>query len=87
MAALTARLLDSLYGPGFPALSAPEEDPVPANMTAEAVAQTWYRMLHTLGRRGWGGRDGDGARGGHGVEGSKLDSSEIDGLRIGDEFI
>ena len=85
MAALTARLLDSLYGPGFPALSAPEEDPVPANMTAEAVAQTWYRMLHTLGRWGWGGCDGDGAPGGHGVKGSYLDKPEMNKLRLGDD--
>ncbi|XP_043195120.1 ral GTPase-activating protein subunit beta-like isoform X3 [Amphibalanus amphitrite] len=49
MTALTARLLESMYGPGFPALAVSEEDAVPASMAPEAVAQTWYRMLHTIG--------------------------------------
>ncbi|XP_037072244.1 ral GTPase-activating protein subunit beta-like [Pollicipes pollicipes] len=49
MTALTARLLESMYGPGFPTLAVPEEDAVPAAMSAEAVAQTWYRILHTIG--------------------------------------
>ena len=58
MTALTARLLESMYGPGFPALAVPEEDAVPVSMAPEAVAQSWYRMLHTIGTRRGGGRGG-----------------------------
>ncbi|KAL4717214.1 hypothetical protein ACJJTC_017101 [Scirpophaga incertulas] len=48
---LTARLLRHLYGPHFPAPVLGEEDAnlVPADMSAEAVVQSWYRMLHTIG--------------------------------------
>ncbi|XP_037300886.1 ral GTPase-activating protein subunit beta-like [Manduca sexta] len=48
---LTARLLTILYGPMFPALPIAEEDAnlIPADMSSEAVIQTWYRILHTIG--------------------------------------
>ncbi|XP_059062212.1 ral GTPase-activating protein subunit beta [Achroia grisella] len=48
---LTARLLKHMYGPTFPAMPISEEDSnlVPADMSAEAVMQSWYRMLHTIG--------------------------------------
>ncbi|XP_013170001.1 PREDICTED: ral GTPase-activating protein subunit beta [Papilio xuthus] len=48
---LTARLLAHMYGPMFPAMPIGEEDAnlVPADMSAEAVMQTWYRILHTIG--------------------------------------
>ncbi|KAM3965432.1 LOW QUALITY PROTEIN: ral GTPase-activating protein subunit beta-like [Aphomia sociella] len=48
---LTARLLKHMYGPTFPAMPISEEDAnlVPADMSAEAVMQSWYRMLHTIG--------------------------------------
>ncbi|XP_013140740.1 PREDICTED: ral GTPase-activating protein subunit beta [Papilio polytes] len=48
---LTARLLAHMYGPMFPAMPIGEEDAnlVPAEMSAEAVMQTWYRVLHTIG--------------------------------------
>ncbi|KPJ14465.1 Ral GTPase-activating protein subunit beta [Papilio machaon] len=48
---LTARLLTHMYGPMFPAMPIGEEDVnlVPADMSAEAVMQTWYRILHTIG--------------------------------------
>jgi len=49
--ALTARLLGFMYGPGFPAMNIAKEDAdlVPAEMTNECVAQSWYRFLHSLG--------------------------------------
>ncbi|CAH2049064.1 unnamed protein product, partial [Iphiclides podalirius] len=48
---LTARLLAHMYGPHFPVMPIGEEDAnlVPADMSAEAVMQTWYRILHTIG--------------------------------------
>ncbi|XP_060804490.1 ral GTPase-activating protein subunit beta isoform X2 [Amyelois transitella] len=48
---LTARLLKHMYGPLFPAMPISEEDAglVPADMSAEAVMQSWYRILHTIG--------------------------------------
>ncbi|KAJ8714733.1 hypothetical protein PYW07_002958 [Mythimna separata] len=49
--ALTARLLKHMYGPLFPIMPISEEDAnlIPADMSAEAVMQSWYRMLHTIG--------------------------------------
>ncbi|XP_041980537.1 ral GTPase-activating protein subunit beta isoform X2 [Aricia agestis] len=48
---LTRRLLRHMYGPLFPAMPISEEDAqlVPADMSAEAVVQAWYRILHTIG--------------------------------------
>ncbi|XP_073960572.1 ral GTPase-activating protein subunit beta [Choristoneura fumiferana] len=48
---LTARLLTHMYGPQFPAMPISEEDTnlVPPDMSAEAVMQSWYRILHTIG--------------------------------------
>ena len=49
--ALTSRLLVFMYGPGFPVMNIPKEDTdlVPAEMTNEGVAQSWYRFLHRSG--------------------------------------
>ncbi|XP_031364610.1 ral GTPase-activating protein subunit beta isoform X5 [Apis dorsata] len=49
--ALTARLLQIMYGPMFPELKINEEDSqlVPSTMSDEAVAQAWYRLLRTIG--------------------------------------
>ncbi|CAL7934379.1 unnamed protein product [Xylocopa violacea] len=49
--ALTARLLQIMYGPMFPELKISEEDSqlVPLTMLDEAVAQAWYRLLRTIG--------------------------------------
>lgn len=49
--ALTARLLDFMYGPSFPELKIPDEDShlIPADMTNESVAQSWYRFLRIVG--------------------------------------
>lgn len=49
--ALTARLLEFTYGPAFPELKISEEDAqlIPADMTNDCVAQTWYRLLRTIG--------------------------------------
>ncbi|KAM7352661.1 ral GTPase-activating protein subunit beta isoform 4-T4 [Cochliomyia hominivorax] len=49
--ALTARLLEFTYGPAFPELKISEEDAqlIPAGMTNDCVAQTWYRFLRTIG--------------------------------------
>ncbi|CAK1542009.1 unnamed protein product [Leptosia nina] len=48
---LTARLLKHMYGPLFPAMPISDEDAnlVPADMSAESVMQSWYRVLHTIG--------------------------------------
>ncbi|VVC92050.1 unnamed protein product [Leptidea sinapis] len=48
---LTARLLKHMYGPLFPVMPISEDDAnlVPADMSGEAVMQTWYRVLHTIG--------------------------------------
>ncbi|KAK0179173.1 hypothetical protein PV327_007988 [Microctonus hyperodae] len=49
--ALTAKLLNIMYGPMFPELKINEEDAqvVPSTMSDEAVAQAWYRLLRTVG--------------------------------------
>ncbi|XP_065334606.1 ral GTPase-activating protein subunit beta isoform X7 [Cloeon dipterum] len=49
--ALTARLLEFLYGPNFPELKISEEDAhlCPQNMSRDCIAQTWFRMVHTIG--------------------------------------
>ncbi|XP_033225547.1 ral GTPase-activating protein subunit beta isoform X3 [Belonocnema kinseyi] len=49
--ALTARLLQIMYGPMFPELKINEEDSqlVPLSMSHEAVSQAWYRLLRTVG--------------------------------------
>ncbi|XP_024939049.1 ral GTPase-activating protein subunit beta isoform X11 [Cephus cinctus] len=49
--ALTAKLLQIMYGPTFPELKISEEDAqlVPPTMSDEAVAQAWYRLLRTVG--------------------------------------
>ncbi|XP_055299227.1 ral GTPase-activating protein subunit beta isoform X13 [Sitodiplosis mosellana] len=49
--ALTARLLEFLYGPSFPELKILEEDAqlIPSGMTNDCIAQTWYRFLRTIG--------------------------------------
>ncbi|XP_022824667.1 ral GTPase-activating protein subunit beta-like [Spodoptera litura] len=49
--ALTARLLKHMYGPLFPVMPISEEDAnlIPPDMSAEAVMQSWYRILHTIG--------------------------------------
>lgn len=48
---LTARLLKHMYGPLFPVMPISEEDAnlIPVDMSAEAVMQSWYRILHTIG--------------------------------------
>ncbi|KAF7994357.1 hypothetical protein HCN44_003829 [Aphidius gifuensis] len=49
--ALTAKLLNIMYGPMFPELKISEEDMtlVPSTISDEAVAQAWYRLLRTIG--------------------------------------
>ncbi|XP_021916328.1 ral GTPase-activating protein subunit beta isoform X3 [Zootermopsis nevadensis] len=49
--ALTARLLEFMYGPSFPELKICEEDAqlIPALMTNDCIAQSWFRFLHCLG--------------------------------------
>lgn len=49
--ALTARLLDFMYGPSFPELKIPDEDNqlIPVDMTNDCVAQSWYRFLRIIG--------------------------------------
>ncbi|XP_054741767.1 ral GTPase-activating protein subunit beta isoform X8 [Anastrepha obliqua] len=49
--ALTARLLEFTYGSAFPELKISDEDAqlIPADMTNDCVAQTWYRFLRTIG--------------------------------------
>ncbi|KAJ9585304.1 hypothetical protein L9F63_002889, partial [Diploptera punctata] len=49
--ALTARLLDFMYGPTFPELKISEEDAqlIPSGMTNDCIAQSWFRFLHCLG--------------------------------------
>ncbi|XP_011305025.1 ral GTPase-activating protein subunit beta isoform X2 [Fopius arisanus] len=49
--ALTARLLNIMYGPMFPGLKISDEDAqlIPPTMSDEAVAQAWYRLLRTVG--------------------------------------
>ncbi|CAG9130069.1 unnamed protein product [Plutella xylostella] len=48
---LTARLLRHMYPPLFPPVPVSEEDStlIPPDMSADAVMQTWYRILHTIG--------------------------------------
>ncbi|XP_069691801.1 ral GTPase-activating protein subunit beta isoform X2 [Periplaneta americana] len=49
--ALTARLLEFMYGPTFPELKISEEDAqlIPTGMTNDCIAQSWFRFLHCLG--------------------------------------
>lgn len=49
--ALTARLLEFMYGPSFPELKIPDEDNllIPLEMTNDCVAQSWYRFLRIMG--------------------------------------
>ncbi|EDW82732.2 uncharacterized protein Dwil_GK24981 [Drosophila willistoni] len=49
--ALTARLLEFSYGPAFPPLKNADEDGqlIPAGMSNDCVAQTWYRFLRMIG--------------------------------------
>ncbi|XP_046680687.1 ral GTPase-activating protein subunit beta isoform X3 [Homalodisca vitripennis] len=49
--ALTQRLLDFMYGPGFPELKILEEDSalIPPGMTNSCIAQCWFRFLHCIG--------------------------------------
>ncbi|XP_033610459.1 ral GTPase-activating protein subunit beta isoform X8 [Cryptotermes secundus] len=49
--ALTARLLEFMYGPSFPELKIPEEDAqlIPVGMSNDCIAQSWFRFLHCLG--------------------------------------
>ncbi|KRG02477.1 uncharacterized protein Dmoj_GI16114, isoform B [Drosophila mojavensis] len=49
--ALTARLLEFSYGPDFTQLKNAEEDSqlIPAGMSNDCVAQTWYRFLRMIG--------------------------------------
>ncbi|KAF4523460.1 hypothetical protein B566_EDAN008869 [Ephemera danica] len=49
--ALTARLLEFTYGPSFPELRISEEDAqlIPSSMSRDCIAQSWFRMMHTLG--------------------------------------
>ncbi|XP_055376410.1 ral GTPase-activating protein subunit beta isoform X10 [Condylostylus longicornis] len=48
---LTARLLEFSYGSSFPELKVLEEDAqlIPAGMTNDCIAQTWYRFLRIIG--------------------------------------
>nr|CAD7199102.1 unnamed protein product [Timema douglasi] len=48
---LTARLLEFTYGPTFPELKISEDDSqlIPAAMSRDCVAQSWFRFLHCLG--------------------------------------
>uniref|UniRef100_UPI00358DE290 ral GTPase-activating protein subunit beta isoform X3 n=1 Tax=Myxine glutinosa TaxID=7769 RepID=UPI00358DE290 len=50
-AVLTSRLLQQLYGMSLPSLRVPEDDLalIPANMTEECLAQSWFRFLHMIG--------------------------------------
>ncbi|GLH11054.1 Uncharacterized protein GBIM_15903 [Gryllus bimaculatus] len=49
--ALTARLLEFMYGSAFPELKIPEEDSqlIPNNVSADCIAQSWFRFMHCLG--------------------------------------
>ncbi|XP_063235788.1 ral GTPase-activating protein subunit beta isoform X2 [Bacillus rossius redtenbacheri] len=49
--ALTAKLLEFTYGPDFPELKISEDDAqlIPAGMTRDCIAQSWFRFLHCLG--------------------------------------
>ncbi|XP_017859533.1 PREDICTED: ral GTPase-activating protein subunit beta isoform X11 [Drosophila arizonae] len=49
--ALTARLLEFSYGPDFTQLKNADEDSqlIPAGMSNDCVAQTWYRFLRMIG--------------------------------------
>uniref|UniRef100_A0A8C4WQ32 Ral GTPase activating protein non-catalytic subunit beta n=1 Tax=Eptatretus burgeri TaxID=7764 RepID=A0A8C4WQ32_EPTBU len=50
-AVLTSRLLQQLYGMSLPSLRVPEDDLalIPANITEECLAQSWFRFLHMIG--------------------------------------
>uniref|UniRef100_A0A1B6CX62 Rap-GAP domain-containing protein n=1 Tax=Clastoptera arizonana TaxID=38151 RepID=A0A1B6CX62_9HEMI len=49
--ALTQRLLEFMYGPGFPELKIMDEDIqlIPVNMSNDSIAQCWFRFLHCIG--------------------------------------
>ncbi|CAG9819469.1 unnamed protein product [Phaedon cochleariae] len=47
--ALTSKVLVFMYGPTFPELKIGEDDLIPAGMTNDCVAQSWYRFLNTVG--------------------------------------
>ncbi|XP_050058118.1 ral GTPase-activating protein subunit beta isoform X4 [Aphis gossypii] len=49
--ALTARVLTFMYGPGFPQLKIPNEDIhlIPSGMSNHTIAQSWFRLLQTIG--------------------------------------
>ncbi|GFG30495.1 hypothetical protein Cfor_08118 [Coptotermes formosanus] len=49
--ALTARLLEFMYGPSYPELKISEEDAqlIPTGMSNDCIAQSWFRFLHCLG--------------------------------------
>ncbi|CAG9856330.1 unnamed protein product [Phyllotreta striolata] len=47
--ALTSKVLLFMYGPAFPELKIGEEDLIPAGMSNDCIAQSWYRFLNTIG--------------------------------------
>ncbi|XP_050435696.1 ral GTPase-activating protein subunit beta isoform X9 [Adelges cooleyi] len=49
--ALTSRLLTFMYGPDFPQLKIPIEDSqlIPPGMSNDTIAQSWFRLLQTIG--------------------------------------
>ncbi|XP_050531868.1 ral GTPase-activating protein subunit beta isoform X2 [Daktulosphaira vitifoliae] len=49
--ALTSRLLTIMYGPDFPQLKLPNEDVqlIPPEMSNDTIAQSWFRLLQTIG--------------------------------------
>uniref|UniRef100_A0A1B0D4J4 Uncharacterized protein n=1 Tax=Phlebotomus papatasi TaxID=29031 RepID=A0A1B0D4J4_PHLPP len=49
--ALTARLIDFTYGSAFPEFKILDEDAqlIPAGMSNDCIAQTWYRFLRVIG--------------------------------------
>lgn len=49
--ALTSKLLKFMYGPDYPELVIPEDEGgslVPADMTNDCIAQSWFRFLHVI---------------------------------------
>ncbi|KAK3769083.1 hypothetical protein RRG08_032074 [Elysia crispata] len=48
--ALTASMIRIMYGPDFPEMVISDEEAalLPADMSSEAVAQSWFRFLHVL---------------------------------------
>ncbi|XP_067010015.2 ral GTPase-activating protein subunit beta [Anabrus simplex] len=49
--ALTARMLEFMYGPTFPELKIPEEDAqlILPGVSNDCIAQSWFRFMHCLG--------------------------------------